>query len=78
MGIRQVRATDDDHVTCAATDKSAPMLGRIPLGRFPEPSDVADAVLFLLSDECKMVHGHDLAVDGGFTAVGSACLPLSS
>jgi len=54
------------------------MLGRIPLGRFPEPSDVADAVLFLLSDECKMVHGQDLAVDGGFTAVGSACLPLSS
>jgi len=25
-----------------------------------------------------MVHGQDLAVDGGFTAVGSACLPLSS
>ena len=73
-----VTMTDMGRQAWADPAKSAPMLGRIPLGRFPEPSDVADAVLFLLSDECKMVHGQDLAVDGGFTAVGSACLPLSS
>ena len=30
--------------------KRAPMIGSIPLGRFAEPEDVADAVLFLLSE----------------------------
>ena len=63
-----VTMTDMGRQAWADPAKSAPMLGRIPLGRFPEPSDVADAVLFLLSDECKMVHGQDLAVDGGPTA----------
>jgi NAD(P)-dependent dehydrogenase (short-subunit alcohol dehydrogenase family) len=57
--------------------KSGPMLAHIPLGRFPEPSDVADAVLWLLSDACKMVHGANLPVDGGYSAIGGACLPLS-
>lgn len=72
-----VTMTDMGRQAWADPAKAAPMLGRIPLGRFPEPSDVADAVLLLLSDECKMVHGQDLAVDGGLTAVGAACLPLS-
>ena len=57
--------------------KSGPMLAHIPLGRFPEPSDVADAVLWLLSDACKMVHGANLPVDGGFSSIGAACLPLA-
>ena len=56
--------------------KSGPALARIPLGRFPEPGDVADAVAWLLSDACAMVHGANVPVDGGFTAVGMACLPL--
>ncbi|XP_052176194.1 (-)-isopiperitenol/(-)-carveol dehydrogenase, mitochondrial-like [Diospyros lotus] len=30
------------------------------------PGDVADAVLFLASDESRFVSGHDLKVDGGF------------
>lgn len=47
--------------------KSEPMLGRIPLGRFAEPSDVADAVLFLASEESAMITGEVLLVDGGFT-----------
>lgn len=57
--------------------KATPMLNHIPLGRFPEPEDVADAILWLLSDACKMVHGANLPVDGGFSSIGAACLPLA-
>jgi 2,3-dihydro-2,3-dihydroxybenzoate dehydrogenase len=37
----------------------------IPLGRIGTPSDIADAVLFLLSDQARHITMHDLAVDGG-------------
>lgn len=39
----------------------------IPLGRIADPSDVADAVLFLLSDRARHITMHDLCVDGGAT-----------
>ncbi len=47
--------------------KAAPMLARIPLGRFGVPSDVADAVIFLASDAAAMINGVELPLDGGFT-----------
>lgn len=39
----------------------------IALGRFGEPADVANAVLFLASDEAAYITGQVLAVDGGMT-----------
>ncbi|MBN9073639.1 MAG: SDR family oxidoreductase [Rhizobiales bacterium] len=48
--------------------KAGTMLGRIPLGRFVEPAEVAAAVAFLLSDEASMINGVALPVDGGFLA----------
>ncbi len=39
----------------------------IPLGHFQEPRDIADAVLFLASDESRYITGESIAVDGGFT-----------
>jgi NAD(P)-dependent dehydrogenase (short-subunit alcohol dehydrogenase family) len=50
-----------------AKEKAAPMLARIPLGRFGIPSDVADAVVFLASDASAMINGAEIALDGGFT-----------
>jgi 3-oxoacyl-[acyl-carrier protein] reductase len=40
-------------------------LSTIPLGRFSTPRDLANAALFLCSDEADMVTGSCLAVDGG-------------
>ncbi|MEU0504813.1 2,3-dihydro-2,3-dihydroxybenzoate dehydrogenase [Nocardia sp. NPDC005998] len=39
----------------------------IPLGRIARPSDIADAVLFLLSDEARHITMQQLTVDGGAT-----------
>lgn len=39
----------------------------IPLRRIAEPQDVADAVLFLCSDQARHITLHDLYVDGGAT-----------
>jgi NAD(P)-dependent dehydrogenase (short-subunit alcohol dehydrogenase family) len=44
------------------------MLGRIPLGRYGQPEDVAYGVLYLASDESSFVTGSELVIDGGWTA----------
>lgn len=43
----------------------AGMIARTPLGRMGEPRDVANAYLFLASDEAAFVSGITLRVDGG-------------
>ena len=48
--------------------KSEPMLAKIPLNRFAEPINIADAVMFLASEEASMINGVVLCVDGGYTA----------
>ncbi|TFW15738.1 SDR family oxidoreductase [Massilia arenosa] len=40
-----------------------------PLGRVAEVSEVANAILWLSSDQASFVTGHQLAVDGGLTAI---------
>jgi NAD(P)-dependent dehydrogenase (short-subunit alcohol dehydrogenase family) len=46
----------------------AALLESVPLGRLASPRDVAQAVLYLASDESAHVTGASIAVDGGYTA----------
>lgn len=43
-------------------------LDMTPMGRVGEPEDIANAVLYLASDEAKFATGTNLVVDGGYTA----------
>lgn len=47
-------------------EKAAGMLGRIPVGRFADPDDIAEVILFLLSDAAAMINGVSMPVDGGY------------
>lgn len=42
----------------------------IPMTRYGTPEEIADAAVFLCSDEARYVHGHTLNVDGGFREAG--------
>lgn len=41
---------------------------QVPLGRLGTPDEIADAVLFIASDEARFITGQTLYVDGGYSA----------
>jgi NAD(P)-dependent dehydrogenase (short-subunit alcohol dehydrogenase family) len=43
---------------------------KLPPGRFGDPAEVADAVVFLASSASNFIFGQQLMVDGGYTAIG--------
>jgi NAD(P)-dependent dehydrogenase (short-subunit alcohol dehydrogenase family) len=42
----------------------------IPMGRYAERDEIANAAVFLASSEADFINGHTLNVDGGFAAAG--------
>ena len=42
---------------------------RTPLGRFGDPAEIAEMVVWLCSDRASYVTGAAYAVDGGWTAI---------
>lgn len=44
------------------------MISRIPMGRYGEPEEIANGVLYLASDESGWMTGSELVLDGGWTA----------
>jgi NAD(P)-dependent dehydrogenase (short-subunit alcohol dehydrogenase family) len=59
-----------ENVGRQGTERHARVLDEIPVGRMGTPTDIAAAILWLLSDAAGFVHGHELMVDGGITAEG--------
>ncbi len=57
-----LRTTKDPAATRKAIE------GLHPIGRIGEPDDIANAVLYLASDESRFVTGAEFVIDGGFTA----------
>ncbi|WP_026931756.1 SDR family NAD(P)-dependent oxidoreductase [Glycomyces tenuis] len=51
-----------------SADRDARMTETIPIGRVGRTEEVADAVLWLASDQSSYVVGHDLVIDGGASA----------
>lgn len=39
-----------------------------PLGRVGQPEEIANGILFLISDEASFITGSELVIDGGYTA----------
>jgi NAD(P)-dependent dehydrogenase (short-subunit alcohol dehydrogenase family) len=50
-------------------EAEAKLARQIPVGRIGTPDDVANAVLYLASDESRFVTGAELKVDGGISAM---------
>jgi 2-deoxy-D-gluconate 3-dehydrogenase len=59
-------ATDNTEALRSNPERSRQILERIPAGRWGTPDDMAGAVVFLASKASDYVHGHVLAVDGGW------------
>ena len=60
--------TNNTEALRADPDRSASILGRIPVGRWGAPSDIGDAAVFLLSHASNYMHGAVIPVDGGWLA----------
>jgi 2-dehydro-3-deoxy-D-gluconate 5-dehydrogenase len=61
-------ATDNTEMLRNDPARSRQILDRIPAGRWGAPHDITGAAIFLCSSASDYVHGHILAVDGGWLA----------
>jgi 2-deoxy-D-gluconate 3-dehydrogenase len=60
--------TDNTAALRADPKRNAEILARIPAGRWGKPEELQGAVVFLASAASDYMHGHTLAVDGGWLA----------
>ena len=61
-------AIDTDMYRQSGVTRDPDYMGRIPLGRIGDTIDIANAVLFLASDESSYMTGSEMVIDGGVTA----------
>lgn len=60
---------DTDMMLAASEEVRSELTRAIPLARMGKPEEVANAVLFLASDESSYIAGAEICVDGGLTQV---------
>lgn len=51
-------------------ERNAAIMSRLPIGRWAEPAEIADPILFLCSDAARYMTGTMMVVDGGYLSVG--------
>ena len=56
---------ETEMTTVLSDEVKGKMLANIPLGRYGQPEDVANAIVFLCSDEAAYITGQVLVIDGG-------------
>ncbi|EKU74681.1 MULTISPECIES: 2-dehydro-3-deoxy-D-gluconate 5-dehydrogenase KduD [Sphingobium] len=61
-------ATNNTAALQADETRNRQIQERIPAGRWGDPSDIGGAAVFLASPAANYIHGHILAVDGGWLA----------
>lgn len=52
-----------------AEEAEAKLARQVPLGRIGQPADIANAALYLISDESRFVTGSEIKIDGGISAM---------
>lgn len=57
-----------DRITGKDKEAIEQFTGLEPVGRFGQPEEIANAVIWMCSDGASFVTGHAMAVDGGFVA----------
>ena len=64
QNIIENKSTKTGHTTDTVANE---MISEIPMGRFAEASEIANAVAFLASPAASYINGINLPVDGGRT-----------
>jgi NAD(P)-dependent dehydrogenase (short-subunit alcohol dehydrogenase family) len=57
-----------DNISSTHPEERSKMMRQVPMERFAEPEEMAEAVIWLCSDAASFVTGHVMPVDGGMTA----------
>ncbi|MFD1193058.1 SDR family NAD(P)-dependent oxidoreductase [Seohaeicola saemankumensis] len=65
---RMMRSLEEGLAPGSADQVKAAMVANIPLGRYATPDEIANVMLFLVSDEAAFVTGSVYMVDGGMLA----------
>lgn len=68
VDTRMMRSLEEGMAPGAAEQAKAAMEANIPLGRYAQPEDIANVMLFLVSDDASFVSGSVYMADGGSVA----------
>lgn len=57
------------HIGSATDEMLAENVKQFPLKRFAQPEEIANAIIFLLSDAASFITGTEITVDGGYSII---------